>query len=53
MLWAEPVRAPGATANSPTSATVLSLMGVECRNIFRPSLLNEQWIDARVSMSKK
>jgi ABC-type dipeptide/oligopeptide/nickel transport system permease subunit len=62
MLWAEPVRAPGTTANRPTSPVVQSsLIHVECRAIFRSSLtqwtvdplLNEQSIEPPVSMSKK
>ena len=53
MLWAEPVRAPGTTANRPTSPVVQSsLIHVECCAIFRSSLFNEQSIGPRVSMSK-
>jgi hypothetical protein len=51
MLCAEPVRAPGITANSPTSPAVLSsLMHIECRDIFRPSLVNEQSIELGVPL---
>jgi hypothetical protein len=42
MLCAEPVRAPGTTANSPTSPAVqTSFMHVRCRGISQPSLAKQ------------
>jgi hypothetical protein len=48
-LCAEAVRAPGTTANSPTSPVVQSsLMHVECCDISQSSQFNEQSIEPSV-----